>query len=71
MRKYIVTVYVKDNSKFGLGDRNLKFLVLGKGNPIEKVSRYLDNTTIPYHKIVKMQLVENDVCLENIYEILD
>ena len=28
MRKYIVTVYVKDNSKFGLGERNLDFLVL-------------------------------------------
>ena len=71
MKKYIVTVHVIDNRKFGLGTRNLDFLVLGRGNPIEKVSRYLDNTSIPDHKIVKMQLIENDVCLEEIYEILD
>ena len=71
MRKYIVTVYVKDNSKFGLGERNLDFLVLGRGSAIEKVTNYLNNTSIQFFKIVKMQLVEKDVCLENIYEILD
>ena len=71
MRKYIVTVYVKDNRKFGLGERNLDFLVLGRGNAIEKVTNYLNNTSIQFFKIVKMQLVEKDVCLENIYEILD
>ena len=71
MRKYIVTAYVKDNSKFGLGERNLDFLVLGRGNAIEKVTNYLNNTSIQFFKIVKMQLIEKDVCLENIYEILD
>ena len=71
MRKYIVTVYVKDNRKFGLGERNLKILVLGRGNAIEKVTNYLNNTSIQFFKIVKMQLIEKDVCLENIYEILD
>ena len=71
MRKYIVTVYVKDNSKFGLGERNLKILVLGRGNAIEKVTNYLNNTSIQYFKIVSMQLEENDVCLEEIYEILE
>ena len=71
MRKYVVTAYIKDNSKFGLGERNLKFLVLGRGNAIEKVSNYLNNTSIQYFKIVSMQLVEKDVSLEDIYEILD
>ena len=71
MRKYVVTAYIKDNSKFGLGERNLDFLVLGRGNAIEKVTNYLNNTSIQFFKIVKMQLVEKDVCLENIYEILD
>ena len=71
MKKYIVTVYVEDNRKFGLGKINLEFLVLGRGNPIEKVTNYLNNTSFQYFKIVKMQLIEKDVCLENIYEILD
>ena len=71
MTKYIVTVYVKDNRKFGLGERNLDFLVLGRGNAIEKVTNYLNNTSIQFFKIVKMQLIEKDVSLENIYEILD
>ena len=71
MRKYIVTVHVMDNRKFGLGERNLDFLVLGRGNAIEKVTNYLNNSSIQFFKIVKMQLIEKDVCLENIYEILD
>ena len=71
MRKHVVTVYVKDNSKFGLGEKILKFLVLGRGNAIEKVTNYLNNTSIQFFKIVKMQLIEKDVCLEEIYEILD
>lgn len=71
MRKCIVTVYVKDNRKFGLGERNLDFLVLGRGNPIAKVTNYLNNTSILFFQIVKTQLIENDVCLEDIYEILD
>ena len=71
MRKYIVTVHVIDNRKFGLGERNLEFLVLGRGNAIEKVTNYLKNTSFQFYKIVKLQVIEKDVCLENIYEILD
>lgn len=71
MRKYVVTAYIKDNSKFGLGERNLKFLVLGRGNAIEKVTNYLNNTSIQYFKIISMQLIEKDVSLEDIYEIID
>ena len=71
MRKYIVTVYVKDNRKFGLGEKNLDFLVLGRGNAIEKVTNYLNNTSILFFQIVKVELIEKDVCIENIYEILD
>ena len=71
MKKYIVTVCVEDNRKFGIGKSKLEILVLGKGNPLEKVTNYLNNSSFQYFKIVKMQLVEKDVCLENIYEILD
>ena len=71
MKKYIVTVCVEDNRKFGIGKSKLEILVLGKGNPLEKVTNYLNNSSFQYFKIVKMQLVEKVVCLENIYEILD
>ena len=71
MRKYIVTVYVKDNSKFGLGEKNLDFLVLGRGNAIEKVTNYFNNSSIQYFKIVKMQLEENEVDVSEIYDAID
>lgn len=71
MKKYIVTVYVKDNSKFGLGEKNIEFLVLGNSNPIDKVTNYMNNTSIQYFRVVAMRQVQKGVCLEEIYDILD
>ena len=71
MTKYIVTVYVKDNRKFGLGERTLKILVLGKGNVIDKVTNYFNNSSIQYFKIISMQLEENEVSVEEIYDAID
>lgn len=70
MKKYIVSVFVRDNKRFGIGEKTLDFLVLDNSNPVELVGEYLKRQNFDYFRIVASKRIEKDVSLESIYEIL-